>query len=258
MTFGIGLFALPFLALTLARPHRPAHRVWVLIALCLAAYVPLVFYQQRWATYAQLALVVPYAAFVVWLLQRIAARVPAGPPPLWRSAALAAALLWPIIVPSALPSPSPVAAGHACPVEELAPALNRIEAPGAKVILAFADYSPALLYWTPHSVLSIPNHRPQPGYTATYRILTSDDLGAARDEVGRRGIDWILLCPSESEQVLFTASDQGRRTLYRRLIAGEAPAWLEPLELPEAHRGDAMLFAVRDVAQAPRATAARR
>ena len=69
-----------------------------------------------------------------------------------------------------------------------------------KTVLTFTDYAPALLYDTPFRVLSIPNHRPQPGFAATYRILTAVDLEAARAEVARHRIDWILLCPSAAEQ----------------------------------------------------------
>lgn len=249
-TFGIGLLALPFLGHLLLRRWAPAHRVWVLLALALVVYVTLAFHQQRWAAYAQLVLVMPYAAFVMWLLERMTAHLGHARRVLWWPATIAVALFWPIVIPPALPAPDVETAGRACPIEGLASTLNRIGDDRGRLILAYADYSPALLYLTPHEVLSIPNHRLQPGYRATHRILTAADPGAARAEIERRGVDWILLCPSESEQALFS-TDGERPTLYDRLAAGRPPAWLEPVALPDAYRDEARLFAVREPDASP-------
>lgn len=239
-TFGIALLALPFLGQRLARRREAGHRIWVLCTLALAAYTVLAFQQQRWAAYAQLVLVIPYAGGVAWLLDRMtgdAWRM------LGRPVTVALALFWPIVLPQALPAPSVEMARRTCPIEGLAPTLDRLGKSG--LILAYADYSPALLYLTPHSVLSIPNHRPQPGYRATHRILTAVEPGAARGEIERRGVDWILLCPSKAEEALFATGGESP-TLYDRLAEGRPPAWLEPRALPEPYRDDAHLFAVRD------------
>ena len=67
---GIALFALPCLAVLLARTTGAAWRFWATVALALLAFLPLTFYQVRWATYAEAFLVWPYAAGIAWLLSR--------------------------------------------------------------------------------------------------------------------------------------------------------------------------------------------
>lgn len=108
-------------------------------------------------------------------------------------------------------------------------------------VLALADYGPALLYRTPHNVLSIPNHRPQPGFTTTYRTLSAADERIARAHLVESSVDWILLCPSAAERRFFDTEN----SLYRQLIDGTPPSWLDPIDLPEAIREQALLYAVR-------------
>ena len=93
-------------------------------------------------------------------------------------------------------------------------------------------------------MLSIPNHRPQPGFNAGYRALTATDLRAARAELARHGVDWILLCPSIVERGQFTEGREGEATLYRRLLDGTAPAWLRAVGLGEELRGSMQLFEI--------------
>jgi hypothetical protein len=116
--------------------------------------------------------------------------------------------------------------------------------PEPETILAYADYGSELLYRTPHRVLSIPNHRPQPGFAATWRILTATEEQAARAELARFGVDLILLCPSATERALFAVPELRQPTFYQRLVDGEAPPWLRPLPLAPDLAADARLFEV--------------
>ena len=93
-------------------------------------------------------------------------------------------------------------------------------------------------------MLSIPNHRPQPGFAATLRVLTATDPAAARAELDRAGVDWILLCPNPVEREVFAPGTASGTSFYRRLIDGEAPAWLRPLPLPQDVADAVRLFAV--------------
>src|SRR5690606_37422967 len=154
-----------------------------------------------------------------------------------------AALLWPLLLPAALPQQKIETARQACPLDRLAAVLDRA-APEPRTLLAYADYGSELLYRTPHRVLSIPNHRPQPGFAATWRILTTTDEAAARAELARHGVDWILLCPSETERALFAVAGEPRRTMYQRLVDGRAPSWLRPLPLEGDLAAEARLFEV--------------
>jgi hypothetical protein len=239
---GIALLALPCLGMLLVRQSGPAWRFWATVALALLLFVPLAFHQVRWATYAEAFLVWPYAAGVAWLLCRLSAATNrAGV--LLRPLIILAALFWPLLVAAALPQQKIESAGGACPLDRLAVVLNRA-APTPRTLLAYADYGSELLYRTPHRVLSIPNHRPQPGFAATYRILTGTDERVARAELARFDVDWILLCPSATERWLFAADAATGPTLYQRLADGEAPDWLRPVPLEADLAGAARLFEV--------------
>ena len=238
---GIALFAVPFLGVLLLRGTGPASRFWATVAVALLAFLPLAFYQVRWASYAEAFLVWPYAAAVAWALSRLT-RTAGGSGVLLRPLVILAALFWPLLLAAALPQQEIEAAGRACPVDRLAEVLNA--APAPRTLLAYADYGSELLYRTPHRVLSIPNHRPQPGFAATYRILTAIDEAPARAELTRFGVDWILLCPSATERALFAVPGAARPTLYQRLVDGDAPPWLRPLPLEGDLAAAARLFEV--------------
>jgi hypothetical protein len=237
---GIALFALPCLAVLLARSSGAAWRFWATVALALLAFLPLVFYQVRWATYAEAFLVWPYAAGVGWLLSRITSAAKRGV--VLRPLVILAALFWPLLLSAALPQQQIESAGRACPLDRLATVLNR--APEPQTVLAYADYGSELLYRTPHRVLSIPNHRPQPGFAATWRILTTTEERAARADLARFGVDLILLCPSATERALFAVPGLPQPTLYQRLVDGQPPPWLRPLPLETDLAAHARLFEV--------------
>jgi hypothetical protein len=245
---GIALFALPWMGVLLVRSTGAAWRFWATVALALLAFLPLAFYQVRWASYAEAFLVWPYAAAVAWALLRLTSTAGrAGV--LLRPLVILAALFWPLLLAAALPQQEIETAGRACPLDRLAEALNRA-APAPRTLLAYADYGSELLYRTPHRVLSIPNHRPQPGFAATYRILTATADATAQAELRRFAVDWVLLCPSATERALFAVPGETRPTLYQRLADGNAPSWLRPLPLEGDLATEARLFeVVRDAAR---------
>jgi hypothetical protein len=239
---GIALFAVPFLGVLLFRSTGSAWRFWATVAVALLTFLPLAFYQVRWASYAEAFLVWPYAAAVAWALTRLT-RTAGSSGVLLRPLVILAALFWPLLLAAALPQQEIETAGRACPLDRLAPVLNRAAA-APRTLLAYADYGSELLYRTPHRVLSIPNHRPQPGFAATYRILTATDEAPARAELTRFGVDWILLCPSATERALFAVPGAARPTLYQRLVDGDAPPWLRPLPLEGDLAAAARLFQI--------------
>jgi hypothetical protein len=240
---GIAALALPFLLVLLVRPSA-TQRLWLAVALVLAVFLPLAFYQVRWSSYAQVALLLPYSAGVGWLLHRLAVWMPAWSLALCRPLLILIGLFWPLLLGQAFPHKQIVTADQSCPLGRLAPALAVASGGASGTVLGMADHGPEILYRTGHAVLSIPNHRPQPGFAATLRVLTATDPAAARAELERAGIDWILLCPNPVERELFASAEGSATTLYRRLIDGQAPAWLRPLPLPQDVAGEVRLFAV--------------
>jgi hypothetical protein len=247
---GIALIALPYLLVMVRRPGIE-RRAWLAIALFLVVFLPLALQQVRFSTYAQALLVIPYAALIGELLRAITERQHQLRQ-LARPLVVVIGLFWPLSVSDALPEGSIATAGRACPIGQVAPALEALAAGSRKTVLTYTDYTPALLYRTQLAVLSIPNHRPQPGFAATYRVLTALDDGDARTLAAAHGVDWILLCPSRAEQQLFALDGNHRGTLYRRLLDGRTPDWLQPLPLPAEFAATVRLFEV-----VPRAAVAR-
>jgi hypothetical protein len=172
----------------------------------------------------------------------VAERVSTRAAPLCRAPLITVSLFWPLALLMFLTPTQKDIAG--CPIAPIAPALRQAVGGERQTIMAFADYGPEILYRTGLSVLSIPNHRPQPGFAATYRILTATDEAAARAELARFGVDWILLCPNAVERAIFAVDGATAPTLYQRLADGAAPAWLRPLPLESDAAGHARLFEV--------------
>jgi hypothetical protein len=237
---GIAFVAVPFLVLLLMNRRTPGHRVWATLALALAVFLPLAVYQVRWSSYAQVLLVPPYSALVAWLLLRVAEHLPASRLQIVRPLIIVVALFWPIGLAQLMPQQEIVTATEACPIDRASPLLNQIGPSGT--ILALADHGPELLYRTRQQVLSIPNHRPQPGFTASYQAMTATDPQVASAELARHGVKWILLCPSIVERDHFIGGRNGQATLYQRLLDGAAPPWLQPVPLTEDLRGHMLLY----------------
>ena len=218
--------AVPFLVALVVRERGDQRRMWACIALTLGTFLGLTFYQVRWASYAQALLVLPYSALLGWLLHRTAEQVSARAAPFCRAPLIVAGLLWPLLPSLLLPRANIEIAGQSCPIGRIAPALERAVGSDSRTIMAFADFGPEILYRARHSVLSIPNHRPQPGFAATHRVLTARDDAEARAILEDHRVDLILLCPSEVERSIFTPADGGSGHLYERLVDGTPPDWL--------------------------------
>jgi hypothetical protein len=239
---GIAFVTVPFLVALLRRRELPGHRVWAGFALALAIFLPLAAYQVRWSSYAQVLLVPPYSALVAWLLLRVAEHLSPGRLQLVRPLIIVGALFWPIGLAQLVPQREIVTATEGCPIDRGSLVLNQMGRSGT--ILALADYGPELLYRTQHQVLSIPNHRPQPGFAAGYRALTATNPQVARAELARHRVDWILLCPSIVEHSHFIEGRETEATLYQRLLDGTAPSWLRPVALGEELRAAMRLYAL--------------
>ena len=184
---GIALAAVPFLVVLLVRRRGAARRIWAWVALALSIYLALAAYQVRWSDYAELLLVLPFGAFVAWLLGHVTARTSARAAQIWRPLIVVGCLFSPILIAQLLPQHAIQTAGETCPIASLAPVLVHDAGGRSKTIFAFADYGPEILYRTPHSVLSIPNHRPQPGFAATYRVADRAGRDRARALLARAG-----------------------------------------------------------------------
>jgi hypothetical protein len=249
---GIALFALPFLAVRLFRSPPAERACWVVIALALLLFLPLAVHQVRWSGYTQILLIIPYAALIGAQLGRLASQLAERSLSVMRPLLIVAALFWPVLAAAALPRTAPKTIVEACPIAEMAPALNRLADGRSLTVLAHADLGSELLYRTRHSVLSMPNHRPQPGFAATYRVFTSTDDQGAQRLLARHHVNWILLCPSAVEHSFFEPAEATGPTLHQRLAERDAPDWLRLLELPPVATGTPLLYEVSAALRAGR------
>jgi len=234
---GIAVPSLPFLAWMLWRERGLAARSWLYVAAALLVYVPLSFYQVRWATYAEMLLLLPYTELLWRLLERTRALRQA----LVQAAARALlvvgfCLAFPILgraVQAVEASPTAFTGSSACPISRIAAYLDDPEGWGRRprTVATLLDFGPELVYRTPHRVIATPYHRNGAGVFDTYRFMTASDPAEAHRLAETRRIDLVLLCPSPAEAAHF-GGDGGGRTLYRRLRAGRPPPWLRPVALP--------------------------
>ncbi|MFQ5955104.1 MAG: hypothetical protein ACE5JZ_08590 [Kiloniellales bacterium] len=235
---GIAIPSLPFLIWMLWRERGSGIAgAWIYVAIGLLVYVPLSFYQVRWATYAELLLILPYTELLVRLLRRTRALGPPLVQDIARAALVAAfCVAFPILgraVAAVEAGPFPVAYGTDCPLPAMARYLDDRDGWGdrERTILALMDFGPELLYRTRHRVIATPYHRNGAGIIDTHRFMTATDEAVARGLAESRRFDLVLTCRSPVEAAAF-AADHGRPTLYQRLRAGEHPPWLRQVALP--------------------------
>jgi hypothetical protein len=247
---GVAIPAVPWLVYRLLNSSGIARRLWLLVALASLAYVPLTFYQMRWASYAETVLVLPYADLAVAIVARLSARFSDQILSVIRPFLFAGMCTW-VFVPGAIAGAPEGHGGLAskgdklCPINRLSTILNDPSGLGREptTILALIDFGPEILYRTKHSVLSIPNHRPQPGFAASYRIMAATDYAEARQLLADNRVGLVAICVGSAESWFYDDGQSGR-TLYQALSDGTPPAFLEPVTLSD-DVGGFRLFAVR-------------
>jgi len=263
---GAGAVAIPALVWMLRRHSGGPWRGWLVITLMAVVFVPMSIAQVRWVAYAEAMLVIPYAAAVgaslVWIT-----RLPIPDPflALPRALAVAFACTWnfipamivgavgddqpvaPVAVPGEEAEQAAVDADNVCPLASLSRVLSDSAGLGdrSRRVMAFVDFGPEILYRTSHAVFSIPNHRFQAGFTATYEAMTASTDESAESILRDNGVDILVLCPEWPLEGAFYGSDGGPGMFYGRLLAGDVPSYLEPIVLPDDLMGRFAVFALR-------------
>ena len=97
-------------------------------------------------------------------------------------------------------------------------------------VLTFVDLGPRLITVTHHDAVAGPYHRNDEDIVdiaTTFRGTPEH----AREVIERRGIDYVLICPSLSESTIYaSAAPNG---FYVQLNKGKVPGWLTRVELPK-------------------------
>jgi hypothetical protein len=230
------VFAAP--ALWFAHARMPA--VCAYLALLLAVYTVLSLYQARFVAYAAILLPVPLAlALDLWFAgRRMYARV-AG----------VFVLTLGIIPLATLVGRLEGGFGRAglddsCVGWKLA---RFLETPPwnerPRIILNPIYWGAELIYHSRHQVIATPYHRNGAGIAESHAAMAATDLAQARAWIERRGVTLVTLCRGGISPTWDSIADPA--SLYRRLLAGRAPDWLEPVQLPPELSADYLLFAVR-------------
>ena len=106
--------------------------------------------------------------------------------------------------------------------------------------MASPDMAPALLFWSDHEVLSVPNHRYQEGYRATWETFAASSDEQAAEKIADNGAEFLLYCPNR-----FFSAQLGEASFGGRLAAGWTPSFLVEVQLPAAV-GNVRFFRVVD------------
>ena len=231
---GLAVAAVPVLLWSLIG-RRFERAAWLVLAVLAAAFVVLTVRQARWAGFAEVVLIIPYGLFVGEVLGRLTRKVGDKALSVVRPPAAVFLCAW-MNLPYGLGNPNEEIVPTMrfdCSIPAISAHLARPDGLGAtpKRLLAFVDFGPELLYRTPHSVFAIPNHRPQPGYTAGYSILTNSDYAASEALARSHGVDLILLCPNPVEEAFFTEK-RPSGSLWSALAESRPPDFLRTLPLP--------------------------
>lgn len=149
-----------------------------------------------------------------------------------------------------------------CPMENVLPFLNDSEGLGAKplTIMNIGDTGPQLLFATKHRIIA--GNFNVPGNADAYAFFSSAEDAPALAAARKWNADLVMVCrhastlyvgsdyfslghmrllPGKDGLLHFTNIDASQ-PLIERLIRGQNPAWLKPIEIPVA--SDYLLFRV--------------
>jgi hypothetical protein len=222
--------AVPYLLYKTARAETLHARVTLgTFALMLATYVVLATHQVRWTDYNAFSSVLPMSMIALALVRRVELRFEPRGVQLARPAVLLLIVGAPLFMgiaareetiddevsPAtltivsdwgesrlhatlALADPTNEDDVGRCDVAAISAVLTDSRYfPDPVRILAHTDYGPELLYRTHHSVFSIPNHRPQPGYALMRQVFGNPDQHRASAILHENDVGAVLLCAND-------------------------------------------------------------
>jgi hypothetical protein len=250
---GPSVLALPFLAV-LVRKGGAEARGWMFFALALLLFLPLAALAPRgirWASYAEILLVAPYAALLIRLLEGLVSGLSST---MIRGVGRAVVIVFmgvgflflEIILSRFDTSVGAGVALSQCRVRAVAEHLAESPRFGVEPrrILAFVFIGPELLYRTRHQVVSSSYTGDPAGLFDVVDFFTASQVSVAREIVDRRGVDLVLICPDGNEAQLYLGQQAGP-IMLRRLVSGDLPGWLREIPLPKAAGGSYRLYEVR-------------
>jgi hypothetical protein len=117
-------------------------------------------------------------------------------------------------------------------------------------VLAPIDDGPEWLYRTRVRVIASPYHRNIRGILDSHAAMAHMVPEEARAWIQGRGIDFIVW-RTQPGAVQFWSVGADPEALYPRMQRGQAPSWLEPVELPARLAGRIRIYRVLQQQPAP-------
>ncbi len=251
---GIALPTIPYLYWLIKHEEIPIRcLLWWCSLVGMSMFIPLTFYQIRWAGYAEIFLLFPY----VDLLWRFAHAYHLKPETgladfskgsLLAAGALGSFLLGLVVIQSeAKANTETLRYALQCPVHELsvflqnAPVLRQ----DSKTIATYFMAGPEILYRTSHKVLGTPYHRNRDGIVDGHTVFASSDIAKVREIVDRRKIDLFIICSNSKEEREFYRNGDSRVSLYQLLNAKSPPPWVRQLTLPDRLSSKFVIYQVK-------------
>jgi hypothetical protein len=229
--------------------NDPSGFRWIFLAAVIAVYFLLSLQHVRVAPFAELASVPVLADMIARLvdwserhldrLRRLFVTCTASFVLMFGSV-LAGSYLLSLSAKASVGDPKP-----ACKISSIAPLLNDPAKLGQKplIVAGLLDHGPEILYRTRHSVISAPYHRNGAGIWDSHQLFAAEDEAESRAVISRRGVDLLLICPTGAERRFFSYAS-GSKNLYSRLLDGDIPNWLAPIEVKPEGTSDFQVFRV--------------
>ena len=235
MYLGLPVLSTVYLMYELGLKSKEKWRPYLFLLFSLMIYGLLSCYQIRWIGYLQLVALVPSAMFLNHLMGLCVASFSDKWMPLIRNVIIVLFLfgftiLGAFMIVNQEPKSASMKTQYSVKIfsnwfnDEMGPQNN-------KIVLAFLDFGPELLYRTDLSVVSAPYHRNDEGILYNYDVMTSKDINKAKKMLMTREISWILLAP-ETAEVNFYDYTKGNDTFYDQLLNQPLPKWLTEIDLP--------------------------
>lgn len=231
--YGFPLMTLGFALAALIRSNPPGRFRWTLAMVTLAALIGFSFWEMRGAAPASMLAAPIFAASLVVLWAKLARGrnllllALAASPASFAALGLSAKPLIDVIFKPQLT----IAERDASTCRAASDVASLTQLPNGRV-MAPTDLGPLVLVETGHSIFAAPYHRNNDGIVAMYRLMLAP-IPAARQMVGDRGVDYVVLCSAAPERDVVELAPDG---LAARLGRGETPDFLERLDLDPSHK----------------------
>lgn len=219
----------PFIALlslpALMRRRAEQRKALVPFLIGLLIYIPLSLIQNRWAVYANVLSVVPVLLLVSGIMNSgLRLRIPMAVVVLLVQSGSTMAI--------ALKAPAEAAATErSCDQTAMLRWLGaQRPSPPHDILLTYVSDGPEVI-WNSRYRVAASNYLFDTGFGRAVEAFKAQSDEPARRFAAERGVALVLVCAENREASLYRA--ESGRSFHDRLADGDAPAWLEPVPLPE-------------------------